>query len=163
MDPARVVVRATVLIIVAVTLLSGPLVGVVDLTTEPDREGLGRGTASISVVSVPTEDLRFERARYGTGTYTLRVPPAEIYVESVSGNPVLTYKLRLPEMGYVRTSIHALGPEQSGTRLSVELARHEVDPAKIERDSYRGELLLTLRGARTQVIHRQNVTVAVVE
>lgn len=162
MDGSEYVVGGTVALLLAVTLLSGPLVGAVDLT--PDREerefAPGAGTVEASVVSVPS-NATLDRGAYGSGAYYLRVPEATVDVAAVTGQPMLVYKLRIPELGYVRGTTHFLDESSTGRR-TIALDEATLAPEEIDRDRYRGELLvLTRTDSGDRTISRTNVTVEV--
>jgi len=158
MDRTRGVTYATVAVVVAVTVATGP-VGLLAVP-EPGTDGaLGTGNATVSVVSAP-EDVRIEGGEYGTDTLNLRVSEAVLDVDSVSGNPLLTYAIDIDELGYSRSSVHVLGPAQEG-RIRVGIDRATFEASEITADRYEGRLRLVLRGNETRTIYSEPVTVAV--
>lgn len=162
MDLGRAGVWSTVGIIVGVMVLSGPMVGAVDLTPAPPESTPGDGNVSLSVVSVPSDGIRLDRGKYGSGVYVLRVPDAEVHVRSIRGSPIVVYKIRIPELGYARASIHVLEEGQDGQREKLEIDEDEIDPGRVTRKVYGGELLVVVRGSDgSSIPHRSNVTVEV--
>jgi hypothetical protein len=162
MDWTEYVVAGTVALVLAVTLVSGPLVGAVDFT--PDREqqsfSPGEGTIEATVVSVPST-VTLDRGSYGSGAYYLRVPDATVDIESISGQPMLIYKLRIPDLGYARGTTHFVDESHEGRR-TVSLERATIEPGKIGREQYRGELLILVRtNGEDETNARRNVTVEV--
>lgn len=160
MDHRRVA-AVSVGLILAVTLVSGPLVGAVDLTPASRQEfAPGTGSADVTVRSVP-DAARLERGEYGSGSYYLRVPDATLRIEDVRRQPILVYKIRIPALGYVRGTTTFLSPGDEGT-LELELAPDALPPDEVDRERYRAELVIVLRGADGErVLHEADVTVEV--
>lgn len=160
MNRAGSVVWGTVLVVVAVGVLSGPLVGAVDLTTEPpDPEALGTGAATVDVESVPT-DARLDETAY-SGAYALEIPAATVAVSNVTGEPMLVYRLRIPELGAQRSTVFFLDGETEG-ELALSIESESVDAERITQDEYDAELRLLLRAdGDDEVLHESDVTVEV--
>jgi hypothetical protein len=162
MERSRVAVYATVAVIVAVTVASGPLVGAV---TVPEGgvsgPAPGTGNATVSVVSMP-DRVTLEPGAYDTDVYYLEVPDAVVDVSAVTGKPVLTYSLSVPELKS-RSSVFFLQPgEQGRTELSMD--RLSFDPAAVDREQYTGELRLVLRGSGGKLtLYSEPVVVEVAE
>ena len=154
-------VRALVVgVMLFVLLISGPAVGLVDLTPE-DRspDGLGDGTADVAMASDPATDLRIDEGRFGTDVYYLRVPPAAVDVASVEGRPQLTYKINVPGLDYTDSTSEML--DGSG-RTEVTLRDRAFTPERIMRDAYRAELVVRVQSfEQDTVVYRRNVTVPV--
>lgn len=162
MDTAGLAVAGTVTLVLAVAAVSGPLVPGVDFTRESAEQTAPPGSGSVDarVLAVP-EDAALVKGDFGAGAYYLRVADATVDVASVTGQPLLVYKLRIPAMGYVRGTTHFLSPEMDG-HMAVALEEDSLDPEKVEQSSYRGELLLLVRDdADERLLYRENVTVAV--
>lgn len=160
-DLARASVWTAVGLILAVTLVSGPLVGAVDLTHERENEAApGSGSANATVVSVP-DRVVLDKGAYGSGSYYLQVPDAVVNLTHVSSQPLLVYKLYIRELGYSHGTTHFLSPRNEG-RMSVSLSRDALAPEEIQQDRYRGELLLLVRDdSGDQTLAAKNVTVLV--
>lgn len=164
MDEVEYVVAGTVAVIVLVTLVSGPLVGAVDFTDEPDETTFAPGSGEIdaTVLSVPERAL-LEQGSYGSGAYYLRVPAATVDAERITGQPMLVYKIRIPELGYTRGTTHFLNSSNAG-ELTVTLSEGTIAPEQVDREQYDGELLLLTRSdAGERTLSRTNVTVEVRE
>ena len=164
MDTAQRAVVAAVSTIVAVTLLSGPLVGAVDLTTESGTgisDELGEGSAEVSVESLPT-DLTISEGRYGSEQFFLRVPDATVRLSNVTGQPLLKYNIRIEDLGYSSGTTLFISAEQEGTnRLS--LTRSTFDAGEIRQDSYEATLSVSLRANGTERVVRERAVVVEVE
>jgi len=160
MDRTRALVYGTVALLAVATLASGPLFGAVDLVRSEEQFAPGDGNATVSVVDAPDSALIVE-GRYGEKNYYLRSRSVTVDIEAVERQPMLIYKIRIPEMGYVRSTVHFLDGASAG-RQRLALEQGVVDPDSLDRDSYVGELLLLVRsdgGDRT--VHRANVTIDV--
>lgn len=164
MDLTRGLVGGTAAIIIGVALLSGPLLGAVDLTQarSDDRGTLGYGSAEATVVSLP-DDPRLVKGEYGSETYYLRVGAATVDVSNVEGRPMLVYKIRIPELGYARGTTTFLDSGANGPRqFSIE--EDAIPPEQVTREQYEGELVVIVRsGNEGRVIERKAVTVTVEE
>ncbi|WP_332898602.1 hypothetical protein [Haladaptatus sp. CMSO5] len=164
MQPVRAVASATLLILLTVTIVSGPLVGAVDLTPEPqaDDAPIGSGAAEVSVLSVPSAGVTLERGQYGSESFYLHAPDARVRVDAVSGQPMVVYKIRIPELGATFGTTRFLNPDTVGTH-SLSLGQKAFAPERITQESYEAELIVLVRtGDDEHELVRQPVTVAVV-
>lgn len=163
MDAARAAVYATVGVILGTVVVSGPLVGAVDLTTE--RSGTfapGTGSADVTVVAVP-ERARLEKGEFGAGAYYLRVPDATVRIDAIEGQPMLVYKIRIPDLAVTRGTTHFLDATNAG-ELALSLEATTFQPDEIDRASYRAELVVLVRGGDTErVLVERTITVTVTE
>lgn len=163
MDTARATVCTTVILILLTTLISGPLVGTVDFTTEHERTfAPGTGQADITVMAVP-ERARLEQGRYGSGAYYLRIPDATVQIDAIEGQPMLVYKIRLPELGITHATTHFLDETIDG-EMALSIRETTFDPDEINQEIYPGELIILVRTDNSDVVlYRGNVTVDVIE
>jgi hypothetical protein len=160
MERSRAAVYATAAVILLVTVASGPLVGAVTVPKGGvSGPAPGTGSATVSVVSMP-DRATLEPGQYGTDVYYLKVPDAAVDVSAVTGRPVLTYSLSVPELKS-RSSVFFLRPgEQGRTELSMD--RLSFDPGAVDRERYTGELRLVLRGSGGETtLYREPVVVEV--
>lgn len=161
MDVSKVAVYGTVAVIVATTLVSGPLVDAVDFTQERDETfDPNTGGATVTVLSTP-DRARLDRGSFGAGAYYLQVPDATVRIADVSGQPILAYKIRIPELGYTRSTAHFIDEDNEG-RMAVSIESDALPPDEIDRESYSGELLVVLRaGGSDEVLSRGPIPVDV--
>lgn len=161
MDVARASVWGAIVVVLVVSLASGPLVGAVEFTHASENDAPpGSGHARATVLSTP-DSVALEKGEYGSGSYYLRVPDAVVRLEGVSGQPLLTYKLYIRELGYSRGTTHFLSPTSEG-RMEVSLSTDAFAPDRIQQEQYRGELILRLRDDRGErTLAEKNVTVVV--
>lgn len=164
MDFAWRVRGLTIGVILFVLVVSSPVFGVVDLTPEQrDPDGLGGGTATVTVESDPVSDLRIDRGRFGTGVYYLRVPPAVVDVAAVEQRPQLTYKIHVSGLDYTKSTSTVLQPGQTG-RLTLTMRDRAFAPDQLENSSYRAEVLVRVQSFdMDEVVYRKNTTVTVRE
>lgn len=159
---ARNVVAIAVGIVLATTLASGPLVGLVDLTGERSFASgdLGEGRATVGDLSLP-DDARFERGDFGSGSYYLRVGSATADVREVIGRPILSYELSVPAHGFTTSTIVVLTPAEEG-RVELALDETAFGRSEITEERYDGRLSVDVRSGGTErVLVRKNVTVEV--
>jgi len=160
MNRSGLLVWGAVVLICCVPVLSGPVVGVVDLTNAP-LEGVGEGSATIDGVEAP-DTARFDRA-LSSESYVLRVPDARIHVAAIEGRPLVSYKLSIPAMRYSRATTHFLSADDAGW-VDISLATETFAPANITQSSYEAELSLILRVNDTKrTLHDGPITVEVAE
>ncbi|MGB9930945.1 hypothetical protein [Haloarcula amylolytica] len=149
-----------VALFVLVTLVvTGPIVGVDAVRTQPTT--IGDGTASVSSVQVPTSEIRITDGRFGTNVAYLRVPDASVTVDSVTGRPRLLYQVSVPALDISLEDERVISEGQHGTyRLAP--GDRAVAPASLDRGAYRGTVLLRVQSFETaETIVAENVTVRV--
>lgn len=162
MDEMRAAVYTVAGFILLVTLVSGPLVGLVDLTHEPPGcdAPLGSGSATITVESLP-DRATISKGQFGADTYYLDVPDGAVTVSNVSGQPLLAYDLSIRELGLSVGPTLFLCSGQSPSQ-SLTIQRLTLDEAEIQADSYDATLTLVLRGDGAEVVVREKpITVEV--
>lgn len=159
---ARPVYLATILTILGILVVSGPLTGGIAFApTEPD--GFGYGTITLTPQTAPAE-ITIQTGRFDAGLYVLSVPDTIVHIEHVSGRPLVTYKLNIPEMGYVRQSLHIIDAESTGDTIALSLGETPIEPELLNDDAYTGRLSIETRddtGTRTTA--SWNVTVVVTQ
>ncbi|WP_424003686.1 hypothetical protein ACOZ4I_05125 [Haloarcula salina] len=161
MDVARGVVAVVTLVVVGVTLLSGPLVPGVTLASEPEPLTLETGTVTVTDARLPA-NATIERGAYGAANYYLDVPPATVRLSSVDGNPTLVYRFTIDELGYTRTTNHFLDPETAET-YELTLASDTFRADEIEQERYDGTVSVRKRDGEGHAdVATRNVTVRVV-
>jgi hypothetical protein len=128
--------------IAVLAVVSGPLVGAVDLTraTPP----AGAGDATVSVESVPADRIVLERSRFGAGRYHLSAPPAVVALDSVEGNPVVRYTIDIPQLWVTATSRYPLA-DRGGQRLRLRPNPLGISPRRITQDRYNATVAIWLR------------------
>jgi len=152
--------RLTIVSILFVSLLSGPLVDVVDLSPKETTTTIGEGSAHIEFKSAPTGG-QLTKTVYASTGYLLSIPPATLDVSNVSGRPMIVYKLRITELWYVAGTTHVLDEKTSG-RYRLKFQDSVVNRTSLPDESYQAELLVIKRAhERDTVIHRDNVTLQV--
>lgn len=153
---------SAVAIILSVTLISGPLLFPgLDMTQEENTmAAVGTGEITTSQITVP-ETVTLERGDYGSEGYYVRVPDTIVGVDQVAGRPVLRYRIEIPELGYSRTTAHFVSQGSKGD-IYLSIEEDTLDPAKINRSSYAGELqIIASANDTSRVLTRQNITVNV--
>ncbi|MBV0900949.1 hypothetical protein [Haloarcula salina] len=162
MDVTRGVVAVVTLIIVGVTLLSGPLVPGVTLASEPEPLTLETGTVTVGDARLPA-NATLEKGAYGAASYYLDVPPATVQLSSLDGNPTLVYRFAIDELGYTRTTNHFLNDDTAET-YELTLASDTFEADEIDRERYDGTVSVSKRdGEGHAEVASRNVTVRVIE
>lgn len=161
MDSVRRLQLATIGVMLVVLVVSGPLVGAVDLTPESRSGTVGDGTATVEVVDDPAADLRVNEGRFGTGVYYLRIPPAVVDVSAVEGRPRVVYTVTVPALDFQRSESQILHAGTDGRR-TISMAPRAFAPETVTNESYRAEVLVRVQSFETdRVVYRRNVTVPV--
>lgn len=160
MNRSRVLVYGAVAVIVGVALVSGPAVGLADLTTPRyDTVTLGAGNASVDRVETP-ESARLDRG-FQSSSYYLKVPDAEVRFASISGKPLVAYKLSVPSLNYTRATTTFLSSGDEG-RVVLSLERDTLAGDAVTRERYDGELTVVLRYDDTETaLARESIPVEV--
>jgi hypothetical protein len=160
MNRSRLLSAVSVSVILGVTLLSGPAVGVLDLTQSGvDTAGIGEGNVTVDAVDAP-EAAALDRA-FGSESYYLEVPDAGVTIASVRGRPILSYQVEIHELGYTRGSTHFLDADDAG-RIAVSMERDTFSGSRITESAYNGTLSVVLRYNDTErVVYEGAVTVEV--
>ncbi|MDS0219823.1 hypothetical protein NDI54_00465 [Haloarcula sp. S1AR25-5A] len=147
------------LFVVVTLVVTGPLIGVDAVKTQPTT--IGDGTASVSSVDVPTTEIRITDGRFGADVAYLRVPDASVTVDAVSGRPRLLYQVSVPALDVSlederilsagQTGTYRLAPGDKGLALSLP-----------DQDAYNGSVQIRVQSFETdQTIVTENVTVRV--
>lgn len=166
MDWLRATVAATVGLIVAVTLVSGPLVGAVDLTPEAgDDAGPASNepaSATVQVLEEPAGPVVLDQGEFGNDVYKLVVPPITVRVTDVRGAPTVTYKVRIFGLGYTRVTSYVLEPGTSAERRILEVTKTTFPPSRITEAEYPARLFVTVHdSAGTRIVYQTNTTAVV--
>lgn len=140
---ARLTAIATVTVILAGLLLTGPLIGVVPLGGSA-AEQLGDGNATVADVAIATEVFAISEGRFGTEMWYLRVPDATVDVAATDGRSRLVYRLQVPALNVETVSTAPIASGATGPRhLSID------DPAfaprTIGRDSYQARVTIRVQ------------------
>lgn len=163
MEQGRRFVWVTVVILVVVPVISGPLVSGVSLTsTEATLPASGTGTASVEVISVPTGSVSLDRSDFGAGTFHLAADPAVVEVEAVSGNPRVNYAIDIPALEF--TDIHAYQLGKHGTeQLELTFRPVELAPDRIDADTYNATVAVWLVTDENEytAVYQERITVPV--
>jgi hypothetical protein len=161
MDRPHGVALGTAIVILAITLVSGPFAGPF-LTPSPDSEyDPSSGRFDATIVSTP-DRVTIEQARFGADVAHLRAPPVYLDVASVSGQPTVAYKLKFDELGYAAVTVSFPNESVSG-RYALEFKEQTVDPDRFERDEYDVTLLVVARdGGGERVVAERIITAEVV-
>ena len=164
MNLLRAIPTAAFVVILAGTLVSGPLVPGVDFTQVRETDGgldsLGDGSITITEATLP-ERAVLRQGNYGAGSYRLLVPDATVVVANYTGRPIISYGVDIDEIGYSRNSIRILVNE-TDSQLSIPLEEDTLDKGQLSEDSYDAQLtLLTRANGNETVVATRNITVEV--
>lgn len=160
MNRERVVFVATVGILLGVTVVSGPLVGI--SLTSSETFDPGSGTIEATVTESP-ETATLKHGDHGAGVYYLRATPVEVEIDSVTGQPSLTYELFVTELGHTKSSITFLDGDAEGT-VNLEFDASTLEADRVDSDAYTGVLrVIANDDDGERVLVERNVTVEVKE
>lgn len=151
-----------VLLVVVAAFVVGPVVPDIALSSPAQEYEPGSGNVSVSVSDLP-EELTLERNEFGSGTYQLESSVVQTNVSDVSGNPLVVYDIRIPELGYNKETYRILSPDVDGA-LTIRASSDTVQPSKVDGTSFVATVTVLVRsdGGSREVATR-NVTVEVVE
>jgi len=159
--------RLTVLVIVLTTLVSGPIVGAIDFTSEsedgdPILSSETKDKATVEVISNPDGEVALEKGDFGNDVFFLKVPRMSVKPIMVQGNPRITYKIRLPKLRYSRVTSNILGANQRGQVFVLKIQEDTIQKDRISESEYTGELSVTIHDSNgATVVYQTNRTVLV--
>ena len=117
-------------------------------------------SATVSLVSAPTDSLTLERGSFGSGRYHIDAPPAVVTVGNVTGTPTLRYTVDVPHAWLTVSSRYDLAGRDGRLRLGASPTT--VSPERIDQDSYEAVVAIWLRtGTRERALLQRQVTVEV--
>lgn len=162
MAETRSVVYGVVGVILLVTLVSGPLVGAVDLTHKQRcRAPVGSGSASVTVDSLP-DRATISQGKFGSKAYYLQVPDGAVTLSNVTGQPLISYDISIPAMGLTTGPTMFLCAGQS-RRQTLSIQQRTIDRDELTADSYNATLTVTLRADGEETVVREKPIVVEVE
>jgi hypothetical protein len=139
-------------VILAAMLLTGPLIGIADVTRGPGWADITVDSTPETVVTTPT----------GEDTMRISAAPAEVSINDVTGSPLVTYRVEIPELGI--SLMDVVTPSADDDQLTLALTNHTVSASRLEQQEYPATVRVTINsGDRQAVIHRKNVTMEVTE
>jgi hypothetical protein len=152
---AQLTATATVAIVLAGTLLTGPLLGVVPLGDPPAESDIGDGTATVESASL-AGPVTLSDGRFGTGVRYVRTPAATVDVTSTTGRSRLVYRIVVPELD-VEESVTASLDSPGQYRLSMRDVAVSPDAGA---GPFAGRVTVTVQSfAGEQTVYDRNVTV----
>jgi hypothetical protein len=113
MDATRTVELIAICLIVGTTVLTGLSTG----TNGPgqyEATELGDGDATVSQITLPLDEFKLDKGRFGTTVYYLRMPDARIRVQNVTDSPRLVYRIQTPELGIDKAKTRILPDRTHG-------------------------------------------------
>lgn len=152
------VVGVTVIVVLAVTLVSGPLVGV--SLTDGAASADEASHVTVSVDSAP-ESATLAADRHNDDLYHLRAAPVHLTATNVSGRPTVIYRLSVSELNHTRsTGMFVLDP---GT-YEVGFDPSNIESERVDADRYEGTIVVKVFDADGErVLVERTVTVEVEE
>lgn len=159
MQRDRAAIVAVCVVVAATAVAFGPLVTALSLGEPADADAGGQDRGSLAVESVVfPERVTIEAASYGAANHYVTVPAATVRIRSLTGAPMLVYRLRIEDLGVQLGTVHFL------ERVEGQTYQATLEPATLDRDEfdeeYTGELsvvVIDTSGRRTVA----NRTVAV--
>lgn len=154
--------RTIIALVVFVTVITGPVVGLTPPWFHDEAGDVqpGHGMATVEVVDVP-ERVILDRSEFGAQWYRLTVPPATVHVTDIEGRPMISYQVRIEALGTDQGSTTFL-PSSTERTVALTMKQWRYDPADVTQESYTGEVIVTYRGSdSTRTLVRRNVTVEV--
>lgn len=149
-------------LVLVVAFAFGPVVPGLALSSSSQKYEPASGTVDVTVSALP-ETLTLERSGFGSGTYQLESSSVETNVSSVSGNPLVVYDLRIPELEYNKETYRILSPGFEGN-LTIRASSDTIQPSRVNAGSYVATVTVLVRSdVGSRVVVTRNVTVEVVE
>lgn len=172
MNTDEVGLLMTILILVAVTLGSGPLTPLT-LTEPSDLTETYDGMDDVeqfevekqfafAVDHLPTDELRLEQAEGNSEAYRLGSSEAIVLVDTGPESAVINYTISIPELGY-RSNGVARVAAASSERIVLTPEDTHIPSTQVSKDTYNATLLISVyQNNRTIPMTQSNATVIVV-
>ena len=162
MKPIQIAFYSIIAAIIFVTLLSGPLIPSINWTQETSSGNFPEGQADITVIDWPNKGS-IEPLKFRSEEYKLTIDSAKIRATTVSGSPVVNYRLNIPKMNRSQVAVYTLTPSDEGSTLSLEIPQSQLEsvPAVDELDAEVEVLVRNNSGKRE--IGSRNVTISVTQ
>lgn len=96
---------------------------------------VGDGTATVSVAALPSDRLRIDDGRFGTGVLYLRIPDVRVGVDGVDGEPRLVYRVEVPALDVDEAATASLAG-RDGETVALRGVDQAFDPDEITADRY---------------------------
>jgi len=147
-------------LVVGTLVLTGPVVGVVDVATR-NPTTVGDGGADATVERLDTDGLVIDQGRFGAGVLYLRIPEATVSVDAVEGRPRIVYQVRVPSLGVDAVETKLLTAGDTGT-VRLDPRARGLDPAAVDDDRYVATVDVRVQSFEgDETIYRANETVEV--
>lgn len=157
----RTVEWGVVGIILLTAVASSAAFGGEDLSGASYAE-VGDGTATVTVDSLPTDELRIDDGRFGTGVVYLRVPDVRIDVGDVEDDPRIVYRVQVPSLDVDLASTASLSG-RGGQTMTVSGVDKAFDPESITVDKYAATVTVRVQSFDVdETVVSENATVEVV-
>lgn len=139
------------LLLVATPVVAGPVIGLANFTTNPWGDASVTNAPSTATVDhINASRMRFDAA------------PVTIDVSNIHGNPVLVYKIHIPELQYYNTGLQYLS--EGDSTVVLDTPNGTLSSSEVQDTTYVGVVNLELRaGERVERIYSSNITVEVRE
>lgn len=154
----------TIVVILVVVVISGPVLPQVDFTTYSITSAVSdNDDSSLMISGIEVADIG-PRIIPGPfeGQAILDVPSVSIRVEHVTGSPLLIYEVAVANLGHNIATLVAFREQDAGRTHSVDIKNSTLRTREINASSYPAELRIRIRtGNESTTVFRKNVTVIV--
>jgi len=150
------------LVVLVAAFAFGPALPNVALSSSAQEYEPASGSVNVSVSELP-ETLTLQPNGFGSGTYQLESSSVRTTVSGVSGNPLVVYDVRIPELEYNKETYRILSPDVEGT-LTIRASSDTVQPSGVNASSYDATVTVLVRSdVGSRIVATRNVTVEVVK
>lgn len=140
---AQFAAAAAVAVVLAGLLLTSPVLGLVTVDPPSSRD-VGDGSATVSSVSVPTEEIRLTQGRFGTDVTYLRVPDALVTVDSTTGKSRLVYRVQIPELDVDLDGTKPVEPGHTGS-YRIRVPDRALELSRRSGETYQGTVTVRVQ------------------
>lgn len=149
--------------IIVFSIIIPPSMGLSGEGGEHTNSQVGESSSTnVSVVSLPTEELQFRRGGYQTENYVLSIPDAQVRIHSVNGTAILNYKINIPELSYMRSTIYSIRSQDDGRNMLLSMTKDTFEKDELANDTYQGSISVVVNeGETSRTIKEKNVTISV--
>lgn len=158
MDRTRGAIAGVCVVVMLTAVAFGPLVAGISLSKDTESQvGEEQGSIAVNSIAFPAT-ATIEPAAYGAANHQVTMPPATVRIQTLSGTPILVYKISIAPLGVQFSTAHFLDEQ---TPLPYELT---LEPATLTGGSvgeeYTGEAaVVAIDSSGRQTVANQTVTV----
>ncbi|WP_224448722.1 hypothetical protein [Haloprofundus salilacus] len=151
----------------SIAVVSGPAISGIDLTPEKsvaidDESPFGDIGGNVTGHSnISKQGYSLKPGIPGSGVHKVQAPDANFTIDSVTGNVLIVYTIRIPELGYLTESMQVVN-QDSPRELTFSIEDAIISSNQLKKMKYKGtaEVVVRKNGA-SRVVAQESITIIV--